>query len=89
MTGRGERSHHEAELGEHSSLPPGPHARPVRAPKANAIAERVVGALRRECLDHLIIVNERLGLERNRCWLELTAAAYNLVRMARLETAPA
>ena len=61
----------------------------VRAPKANAIAERVVGTLRRECLDHLIIVNERLGLERNRCWLELTAAAYNLVRMARLETAPA
>ena len=82
MTGRGERSHHKAELGEHSSLPPGPHARPVRAPKANAIAERVVGTLRRECLDHLIIVNERLGLE-------LTAAAYNLVRMARLETAPA
>ena len=30
-----------------------------------------------------------VGLERNRCWLELTAAAYNLVRMARLETAPA
>lgn len=32
---------------------------PVRAPKANAIAERLVGTLRRECLDHLIIVNER------------------------------
>ena len=31
----------------------------VRAPQANAIAERVVGTLRRECLDHLIIVNER------------------------------
>ena len=29
-----------------------------------------------------------VGLERNRCWLELTAAAYNLVRMARLQTAP-
>ena len=29
-----------------------------------------------------------VGLERNRLWLELTAAAYNLVRMARLETAP-
>ncbi|HEX9820532.1 MAG TPA: IS5 family transposase [Methylomirabilota bacterium] len=26
-----------------------------------------------------------LGLARNRCWLELTAAAYNLVRMAKLE----
>ena len=32
---------------------------PVRAPQANAIAERVVGTLRRECLDHLITVNER------------------------------
>ena len=31
----------------------------VRAPQANAIAERVVGTLRRECLHHLIIVNER------------------------------
>ena len=30
-----------------------------RAPQANAIAERVVGTLRRACLDHLIIVNER------------------------------
>ena len=32
---------------------------PIRAPKANAIAERVIGTLRRECLDHLIIINER------------------------------
>ena len=32
---------------------------PVQAPKANAIAERVVGTLRREFLDHLVIVNER------------------------------
>ena len=32
---------------------------PVRAPTANAIAERVVGTFRRECLDHLIIIDEK------------------------------
>jgi transposase InsO family protein len=32
---------------------------PVRAPKANAVCERLGGSLRRECLDFLIPVNER------------------------------
>ena len=32
---------------------------PVRARWANAIAERVIGTPRRECLDHLIVLNKR------------------------------
>ena len=32
---------------------------PVRAPRANAIAERVVGTVRRELLDRLLIINQR------------------------------
>src|SRR5262245_49550493 len=32
---------------------------PVRAPRANAVAERVIGTLRRECLDYVIPVDER------------------------------
>ena len=32
---------------------------PYRAPRANAVVERLVGTLRRECFDHVIAFNER------------------------------
>jgi putative transposase len=32
---------------------------PVHAPKANAICERFLGSVRRECLDHLLLLSER------------------------------
>ena len=33
-------------------------ATPVRSPRANAVVERLIGTLRRACLDHLIILDE-------------------------------
>jgi hypothetical protein len=32
---------------------------PLRAPKANAIGERIVRTIRSERLDHIIVINER------------------------------
>jgi len=32
---------------------------PRRVPNANSIAERVVRSIRVECLDHLIVINDR------------------------------
>jgi len=32
---------------------------PPRAPRANAIGERIVRTIRSECLDHIIVMNER------------------------------
>jgi transposase InsO family protein len=52
---------------------------PYRAPKANAIAERLVGTLRRECLDHIIVLNEEHLVR----ILREFAAYYNLDRPHR------
>ena len=32
---------------------------PIRAPRDNAVCERFLGSVRRECLDHIIVLNER------------------------------
>src|SRR5262249_54913802 len=34
-------------------------ATPIHAPAAHAIMERVIGTLRRECLDHMIVLDEQ------------------------------
>jgi transposase InsO family protein len=52
---------------------------PVRAPKANAIAERFVRTVRSECLDWLLILNRR-HLERV---LRVYVAHYNVHRPHR------
>ena len=52
---------------------------PIRAPNANAYAERWVGTLRRECLDRILIVNRR-HLEQV---LHLYTAHYNRHRPHR------
>ena len=62
------------------------HARYWQSQKRRKIVEQVFGWMKTVGGGRKL---RFVGRERNRCWLELTAAAYNLVRMARLETAAA
>jgi putative transposase len=60
-------------------------ATPIASPRANAVVERCIGTLRRECLDHLIIVDE----QHLRSVLTEFVGYYNLERphrTLRLET---
>jgi len=52
---------------------------PPRAPKANAIAERIVRTIRTECLDHIVVINER----HLQCVLAEFADYYNRERTHR------
>jgi transposase InsO family protein len=54
-------------------------ATPVRSPRANAVVEHVIGTLRRECLDHLIVIDEHHLL----CVLREFVAYYNSERPHR------
>ena len=55
----------------------------VRSPWQNAYAERLIGSIRRECLDHIIISNER-GLRRVlRAYVEYTCDSEHTSRSTK------
>ena len=49
---------------------------PIRAPKANSVCERVIGSLKRECLDHMLIWHR----SQVRRLVKQYAGFYNLAR---------
>jgi len=76
----GDRSHRYV-VHDHDSIYPGGVDRaiaameltvvktPVRAPQANAFCERLIGTIRRECLDFVIPLNERHVRHVLRAWV--------------------
>lgn len=43
---------------------------PIRAPKANAVCERFIGSVRRECLDHLLVLDEKHLFQMMKAYIE-------------------
>jgi transposase InsO family protein len=43
---------------------------PIRAPRANAVCERFIGSVRRECLDHLLILGEHQLFRMMKAYIE-------------------
>lgn len=43
---------------------------PIRAPRANAVCERFIGSVRRECLDHLLILDEHQLFRMMKAYIE-------------------
>ena len=59
-----------------------------RAPRQNPFAERVIGSIRRECLDHIIVFNERHLRRLLRSYLVPIRAKYKSQRAGASSRSP-
>ena len=53
---------------------------PYHAPRANAICERFLGSVRRECLDHLLILQEKQHEPRPQCLCGVRATKHDRIK---------
>jgi hypothetical protein len=60
-----------------------------RSPWQNAYVERVVGSIRRECLDHIVIFNERHLRRILSSYIDYISAAARIFRSIRIAPNPA